>query len=65
LKGPGERLVEDSITITLGANDSVYINGLLTKGPKTVKAKDKDIIKEYKKKILYFRFIKQEYNKHS
>lgn len=45
LKGPGERLVEDSISITLGANDSVYINGLLSKGPKTVKAKNKDIIR--------------------
>ena len=45
LKGPGERLVEDSISITLGASDSVYINGALFKGPKTVKAKDKNIIR--------------------
>jgi len=45
MKGIGERLVEDSISITLGAKDSVYINKILYVGPKTVLAKDKDIIR--------------------
>ena len=45
MKGIGERLVEDSITITLGSKDSVYINKILYVGPKTVLAKDKDIIR--------------------
>jgi gliding motility-associated-like protein len=45
MKGIGERLVEDSVTITLGAKDSVYINKTLYVGPKTVLAKDKDIIR--------------------
>ncbi len=45
LKGKGERLVEDSITIELGANDSVYINNKLYVGPKKVLAKDKDLIR--------------------
>jgi hypothetical protein len=45
MKGIGERLVEDSISITLGAKDSVYINKVLYVGPKTVLAKDKDIIR--------------------
>ncbi len=45
MKGIGERLVEDSVTITLGAKDSVYINNTLYVGPKTVLAKDKDIIR--------------------
>jgi gliding motility-associated-like protein len=45
MNGIGERLVEDSISITLGAKDSVYINKILYVGPKTVLAKDKDIIR--------------------
>lgn len=45
MKGIGERLVEDSVSITLGAKDSVYINKTLYVGPKTVLAKDKDIIR--------------------
>ena len=47
LKGPGERYVEDSVTIYLGPNDTVYVNKTMFVGSKTskVKLKDKDLLR--------------------
>ena len=45
LKGPGERLVEDSVKIFLGPNDTAYVNNVMHVGTKSVLLKNKDVLR--------------------